>query len=242
MLMNKIFALVILLAASAHLNAQKNKPAEKSASFTTAFGSSEFSTSFAHQHLWKMGKNQKIGLGAGIRLTNYFGADKYHTTAPAKLTSGKTGLGVFFADDLTQNIDSVLFKKTQSNSLNLYLNFNCNIYKKITIGFNIDVIGFTFGGNQNGSYLGNNGAGAATLAKPTAFNLLLVSDNDLGSLNSEFYTQYKFNKSWGAKIGFQYLFTEYTTSSKVQTTPDGQKNDRFRNKSTGISFGMVYQF
>lgn len=239
--MKRLLILVFAAGTVTQLHAQKNKLVDKSDSFTAAFGSSEFSTALAYNHLWKLGKKQKFGIGAGIRLTNYFGSNKYYTTAPAKLTSGKTGPGVFFADDILQNIDSVLFKKSQVNALNVSINFDYNIYKKISVGFNIDAIGFTFGGKQNGSYLGNNGAGAATTAKPTSFNLLLISDNDLGSLNSEFYAQYKFNKKWGAKAGFQFLFTEYTTATKVQTTPDGQKNDRFRNKSSGISFGITHQ-
>lgn len=239
--MKRLLILAFAVGTITQLHAQKNKTVDRSASFTAAFGSSEFSTALAYQHLWKLGKKQKFGIGTGIRLTNYFGSNKYYTTAPAKLTSGKTGPGVFFADDIPQNIDSVLFKKSQANALNLSINFDYNIYKKISVGFNIDAIGFTFGGKQSGSYFGNNGAGAATTAKPTGFNLLLISDNDLGSLNSEFYARYKFNKKWGAKIGFQFLFTEYTASTKVQTTPDGQKNDRFRNKSSGISFGITHQ-
>lgn len=239
--MNKLLIIALLIGLSTQLYGQKNSSVDKSASFTAAIGSSEFSTAFAYQHLWKLGKKDKFGVGAGARLTNYFGTNKYYTTAPAKLTSGKTGPGVFFADDIPQNIDSVLFKKGQVNALNISINFDYNIYKKISVGFNIDAIGFTVGGSKNGSYLGNNGAGAATTAKPTGFNLLLVSDNDLGSLNSEFYAQYKFNKKWGAKIGFQFLFVEYTTDTKVQTTPDGQKNDRFRNKSSAISFGVTHQ-
>lgn len=240
--MKKLSTIIVMLVLCSHIQAQKNQSVRKSASFTAAVGSNEFSTALSYQHLWKLGKNQKFGIGAGIRLTNYFGNNKYFTTAPAKLTSGKKGLSVFFSDDIPQNIDSVLFKNAQTNALNISLNFDYTISKKIVVGFNIDAIGFTFGAQQNGSYLGNNGVGNATVAKPTNFNLLLVSDNDLGSLNSEFYAQYQFNNKWGAKLGFQFLFTEYTTNTEVQTTPDGQKNDRFRNKSSGISFGVTRNF
>lgn len=240
--MKKLSIIVAILILSTSIQAQKRTSVSNSAAFTVAIGSSEFSTALSYQHLWKLGKKEKFGIGGGIRLTNYFGTSKYFTTAPAKLTSGKTGLGVFFADDIPENIDSVLFKNAQTNALNMSLNFDYTISKKIVVGFNIDAIGFTFGAQQNGSYLGNNGVGNATVAKPTSFNLLLVSDNDLGSLNSEFYAQYKFNNKWGAKLGFQFLFTEYTTNTEVQTTPDGQKNDRFRNKSSGISFGVTRNF
>jgi hypothetical protein len=236
-LISTVFVSVILMG----VHAQKSN-VDKYAAFTVAFGSKQFSTALSYQHLWKLGKNQKLAIGGGVRLTNHFGNNLYYTTAPAKLTSGKTGPSVFFADDIPQNIDSVLFKKSQVNALNLSINFSYNVYKKITLGFNIDAIGFSFGGKQNGFYLGNNGIGAATTAKPTGFNALLISDNDRGTLNSEFYAQYKMNDKWGVKLGFQYLFTEYTTDTKVQTTPDGQKNDRFRSKGSGISLGVTYSF
>jgi hypothetical protein len=241
-MIKKIFPLVFCIIAATGLNAQKTTATDQSASFTVAFGSKQFSTALGYQYLWKLGKKQHFQIGGGARFTSNFGSNLYYTTAPAKLTSGKTGPSVLFADNLKQNIDSVLFKNPQVNALNISVNFAYNVYKKITVGFNIDAIGFSFGGSQNGSYLGNNGTGAATSAKPTAFNILLVSDNDKGSLNSEFYAQYKFDNKWGAKLGFQFLFTEYTTSTKVQTTPDGQKNDRFRNKAAGISFGVTRNF
>ncbi|TAG98303.1 MAG: hypothetical protein EAZ17_09355, partial [Sphingobacteriales bacterium] len=110
-------AMLTLCAASAQ--AQQLPTKSREAIFTTAIGSSEFSTALAYQHLWLVGKKRRLGLGAGLRLTNYFGSNKYFTTAPAKLTSGQTGPGVFFADNIEENIDSVLFKNAQVNSLNL---------------------------------------------------------------------------------------------------------------------------
>jgi hypothetical protein len=240
--MKKILPFVFCIVSSTQADAQKSNVTDQSASFSIAFGSKQFSTALAYQYLLKLGKKHRSQIGIGARLTNNFGSNLYYTTAPAKLTSGKTGPGVFFADDLPQNIDSVLFKNSQINALNLSINLAYNIYKKITVGFNIDAVGFSFGGNQGGTYFGNGGIGSATKAKPTSFNVLLVSDNDKGSLNSEFYAQYKFDNKWGAKAGFQFLFTEYTTSTQIQTTPDGQKNDRFRNKASGISFGVTRNF
>jgi hypothetical protein len=215
---------------------------KQNVSLSTAFGSNQFTIASQYQYLWQLGKKHKFGIGTGVRLTNNFGNLNYYTTAPAKLTSGKSGPAVFFADDLLQNIDSVYFKNTQVNSLNITVNFTYQITPKILVGFNIDAIGFSFGGSKKGTYFPNVGVGTDVTAKPTSFNLLLVSDNDLGSLNSEFYGKYDFNNKWGAKLGFQFLFTEYTTSTKIQTTPDGQKNDRFRNKSSQISLGASYNF
>jgi hypothetical protein len=241
-MLKKILSVALSICIVTYTNAQKRNAPDKSASFTVAFGSKQFSTALAYQHLFKLGKKQKAQIGLGARFTSNFGNNLYYTTAPAKLTSGKTGPGVFFASDLPQNIDSVLFKKAQVNALNMSINLAYTIYKKITVGFNIDAIGFSFGSKQSGTYFANSGAATTTAAKITGFNALLISDNDKGTLNSEFYALYKFDNKWGAKLGFQFLFTEYTTATEVQTTPKGQKNDRFRNKASGISLGITRNF
>ena len=241
-MLKKIAPLVFINLFTLSALAQKSSTIDKFASVTLALGGNQFTTAIAYQHLWKLGKKQKWEIGTGGRFTSIFGNNVYYKTAPAKLTSGKTGPGVLFADDILQNIDSVKFNKTQFNALNISVNFAYNINNKFTAGFNIDAIGFSFGGKQNGTYYPNSGITTATSAKPTSFNLLLVSDNDLGTLNSELYGAYKINNKWGAKLGFQFLFTEYTTATAIQTTPDGKKNDRFRNKMSGISIGTTYKF
>ena len=69
--------------------------------------------------------------------------------------------------------------------------------------------------------------------------MLLTSDNDLGSLNSEFYLNYFFKDRWAVKVAGQFHFTEYTTDINVQQEP--KPNDRFRNKSLLGAVGIVYQ-
>ena len=118
--------------------------------------------------------------------------------------------------------------------MNLRYRFN----KKFLIGFNIDAIGFSFGSSKKGNYI-NGVEGGMTKAKPTSFNILLTSDNDRGSLNSEFYGKNALNNTWGLKLAAQFHFTEYTTDVKVQQNPE--PNNRFRNKSLMIALGVTYQ-
>ena len=237
----KKLSLFTLTLSLLSLTYAQNK--EQAVSLSTAFGAGQVTIASQYQYNWKLGKKQKFAIGTGLRLSNNFGSQTYYITAPAKLTSGKSGPSVFFADQIVPNIDSLYFVKSQVNSLNVTVNFTYDITPKIKLGFNIDAIGFSFGSSKGGNYFPNVGLPVkSTTAKPTAFNLLLVSDNDLGSLNSEFYGQYNFNKKWGSKLGFQFLFTEYKTATKVQTTPDGQQNDRFRNKASQISLGATYNF
>lgn len=205
---------------------------------TIGVGSFQGSFSFSYGHDWRLGKKQKFGIGVGGRFTSYFGSNQYHRTAPAKLTSGSTGPGVLFKDDITANIDSLLISSPQVNLLNAFINLSYEVSPKILVGFNIDAIGFSFGGSKQANYI-NGASGNVTQASPTAFNLLLVSENDLGSLNSELYMKYLVKERWSVKGGVQFLFTEYTTVTKIQQFPE--PNDRFRNKSLMLALGVSYR-
>ena len=231
----------VFVFSTANAQHKNIRPVDNFVELTGAIGSSQGSGSLGYVYNWKYGKHKRLELGLGLKFTSYFGSNLYFRTAPAKLTSGKTDPTVLFSNDIDQNIDSVLFPKAQSNFLNLNLNIGYNLSKKFYVGFTIDAIGFSFGKKQSGIYYGNNFApGVAVTAKPTPFNVLLISDNDRGSLNSELFVRYKWNDSWGVKLGFQFLFAEYTTDQEVQTTPGGDKNDRFRKKMSGAGIGVTY--
>jgi len=229
--MGKVLSVILLVCGFA-VSAQR-----MSAYADATLGGAKYQGTFAlsYVHLWRQGEKQKFAIGIGARFTSYLGANQYYITAPAQLTSGSTSPFIIFQDNITANIDTFLIKSPQVNCLNLSINIDYQLSKKITAGFNIDAIGFSFGGRQNGNYI-NGPVGKMSGATPTPFNVLLISDNDRGSLNSEFFLRYSLNDVWGLKAGAQFLFTEYTTSSKVQTFP--QENDRFRNKSLLFCLGI----
>lgn len=197
------------------------------ASVTGAVGDSQGSGSLEYFHIWTLGKANRLQLGVGGRFTSYFGSNQYYTSAPASLAN----------DDA--KVDSLLLQSPQSNSLNLAVNIGYRIATKFDVGFNIDVIGFSFGSEKSGSFLSETQGNLAT-ASPTSGNVLLVGNNDRGMLNSEFYLRYYLNDKWGIKGAFQYLFTEYTTDTKVQQQPES--NDRFRNKASMFSLGITRTF
>lgn len=235
--------LIVLLSNMVNAQQKKTKAVDNFVDITAGIGSSQYSGALSYVYNWKVGKRKRWELGLGGRFTSYFGSNLYFRTAPAKLTSGKTDPTVLFREDIDANIDSVLFPRAQVNSLNLSLNFGYNFSKRFSAGLTIDAIGFSFGKKQSGVYYGNNFAtGVPVTAKPTGFNVLLISDNDKGSLNSELFARYKWNDSWGVKLGLQFFFAEYTTNTEVQTTPGGDKNDRFRKKMAGVGIGITYNF
>jgi hypothetical protein len=156
------------------------------------------------------------------------------------LTSGKTGPTVIFTENILENFDTLSMPKVQVNSLNAAIFLQYSIWPRLDVGFNIDVVGFSFGKEQTGLFTAaesdetslNN---TSQKGKPTPFNLLLTSDNDIGTLNSEFFLRYWVRQNWGVKLGYTFLFTEYTTNRELT-----YNNDRFRNKAGLLLLGVTY--
>ena len=235
LLASLLFASCVLFESFAQSKNQFNKSLD--ANF--ALGDQQGSLAILFLRNFSVLKSKRLEIGIGGRATSYLGLNQYFITAPAIITSGSTSPLIFFQDINPKNIDSLIVKSAANTSINAAVSFVYKFSSKFNLGFNIDLIGVSFGGSSAANYR-NGAVGKTTTASPANFNLLLVSDNDLGSLNSEFYGRYNFNEQWGVKVGFQFLFTEFKTETKVQTFP--QQNDRFRNKSFLPSIGVTYRF
>ena len=236
--MRKVFVLVSMVLWCGSARAQQMKQSADYLNLDVAVASYRGSLSASFLHDWQLGANKKFGLGLGARFTSFLGANLYYVTAPAELTSGGTGPFVIFKENITENIDSLLVKSPQVNAFNLMINLDYQINSKLVVGFNIDAIGFSFGGSKQANFMSDT-SGKNTTANPTPFNILFISDNDQGTLNSELYVKYFLNEKCAAKASGQFLFTEYTTVTKVQTYPE--ENDRFRNKSLMFSVGLSHK-
>ena len=175
---------------------------------------------------WHLGKNEKFVIGTGLRFTSFFGNDVTLITAPADLTSN------------TATVDSLLAPKPSISSLNLLINLGYRFNEKLEVGFNVDAIGFSFGPEGSPNYI-SNGVSKSVKASPTSPNILLVGDNDKGSLNSHFYGRLKLSQKIGLNLAYQFLFNELTTTTKVQVNGS---NDRFRSKSGQIYAGLSFHF
>jgi hypothetical protein len=231
------FAAAVLVLTS--VQAQDSTwSAGNEADISLGAGSYRGTLSLSFFHNWGFGNSKRFVVGARLRFTSLVGANLYYITAPARLTSESTGPLVLFKENIAANIDSFLVKSPQIHSLNLAVNLGYGISSRITLGFNIDVTGLSFGKKTQGNYI-NGYEGKIISATPTLFNILLISDNDRGSLNSELYGKYYLNKKWRLKAGAQFLFTEYSTSANVQQYPE--PNHRFRNKSFLFTAGMTYK-
>jgi hypothetical protein len=179
--------------------------------------------------------SDKFHINPGVRLSVYNGNDLEYITAPAEYTAN---------DD---QVDTITQYSVQNNFANLYVRIGYDFTEKLSLSFDIDVVGVSFGGESDyksfgpGKALQDKGpvpANQSVVSSPTALNVLLVGDNDLGSLNSTLSLTYNPTKRIGIDLGAGLVFTEYTTNDKVGY--DG--NDRFRNKNMMGYLGVSYLF
>lgn len=218
----------------------------KGLDFAVAAGKTGFSPAIGFEQLFGVGKAGKFKIGYGIRYTGFFAKDKdlHFRTAPASLTSGKTSLAALFSEDILSQIDTLHMHNVRNNAINLNIRLEYALLKKLDIGFNIDAIGATFGGKQQAGFTANisdsqgkSNSGKTFNAKPAAFNLLLISDSDIGSLNSELYARYWVSEKIGIRAGASFQFLEYKTNQKVAFD-----NDRFRSKQLLPFLAITYKF
>jgi hypothetical protein len=169
-------------------------------------------------------KSKKLRLGYGLRFSGISGNDLYYATAPADLTSDP------------ENIDSILVGSPLNLALNAAVYLEYLISPKLKVGFNIDAIGVGFGQSQNTTYFSHKNSGKHPTnvdADANSFNALLVGDNDLGYLKSEFYVGYALNEKMWIRGGMDMTFAEYTTTLKLLND-----NDRFRAKPVMLFLGF----
>lgn len=194
---------------------------------------------------WSVGKrNKKFKVGLGTRLTSSFaGNQAEYITADANLTSEKVGPAVLFADQVVENIDTVMLSNTQTNALNLFFALHYDFNYNFGLEFNIDLLGLTFGEQQRASLQYDEGNIKKTNAYPTTGNLLLISDNDRGTLNSELMLSYLHKKRLRFKAGAVFIFNEYTLNNPAVYVNNSGKTidtDRYRNKSVQFGLGVNY--
>jgi hypothetical protein len=222
--MKKLLLLISTFVFTFSLYAQQNN---NYAELGGSVGSSVGSVNVALHKNWTLGKKDKFVIGTGLRFTSFFGTDVNFTTAPAALTGDN------------KNIDTLFAPSPSMSSINALINLGYRLNNKLEVGFNIDVIGISFGTKGTPTFI-SNGKKTATTANPTSTNILLVGDNDKGSLNSHLYVKYEISRNVGIKLAYQFLFNELTTETKIQTFPSA--NDRFRQKSAMVFAGISYSF
>lgn len=223
-----LFFTLFFLAVTCGQAQNSNLP-KKESNLDLALGLGE-NSSFSYAFSWNtshgMFSSNRFRLGYGVRLSGFTGSDLNYITAPADLTG----------DDAT--LDTLLITSPHSLGLSALVNLQYQFSPKFKLGFNIDVIGAGFGSTVNSRFISseNTGQFPQTLdASPSSFNLLLVGDNDLGQLKSEFYLAYALSEKTWLRGGMDMTFSEYTTAQELTN-----ENDRFRYKPVLVFLAVSY--
>lgn len=206
---------------------------------TIGGGNDEQQLAIDGTRFWRI-SDTKLFLGGGLRLTSQWSTGQTFKTAPARLTRGESGLGALFRSEKESNIDELTLGHSHITSLNVLFQILYQLRETWSVGFNIDVIGYSYGTRRKGSYNPKSEDGQwpeKVSANPTQFNLLLGDDNDRGSINSELYVMKSMGDKWGLKLGIVHAFTEYTTKERLR-----KKNDRFRKKNFIPTVGLSRMF
>ncbi len=238
-MLKQLLMVLLLCGGTLVAHAQRAKPTIE-ADVALGLGKDIVTGALSGTRWHALGTKGKLQLGYGIRLTGAFGGAQEYITAPAELSRQNDGfLVTLFSDVKNENLDTLLVPGATVFALNLAGHLRYRITERWAVGFNIDVVGVSFGSVDPSRFVSSlRGSSASTeQASPTAFNLLLIGDNDRGSLNSELYVAYQLNAHWGLRAGISHLFVEATT--KRPLTFD---NDRFRRVSDLGFFAVSYKF
>ncbi|MGB1206706.1 MAG: hypothetical protein ACPG5B_13730 [Chitinophagales bacterium] len=223
--MKQLISLVFVIAILSYIPQQANAQEPNGFGINHEFGAAVafgggFLASANWTHFYGIGKNKNLRVGYGLRFNNYSGKDRLYTSAPLKLATDET-----LTDTLTVGSASM-------SSIAATFNIKMRFARKVELGFNIDVLGVGFGGETKGEFVSSENPefNGTQSAKPTPISLLLGGASDRGTLSSEMYIGYWITEKFNARVGFNYLFTEYKTTEKL-----AQDNSRFRNRA-GMPF------
>ena len=244
--MKKVILYVLLSVITLNLAAQGLDKTYKTLDLAVGGGGGGFSPALSFTQSWGLEKSNRFKIGYVVRVTSYFGGKADFRTAPARFTSGESSFSALFADDIIANIDTFSVKSFQTNALNIGIILQYALSNKLEIGVNIDATGKTWGGTVSGDLISKKNkrkfqdGSTSSSANPETFNFLLVSDSDIGSLNSEVYVRYWVTNKIGIRAGISHQFAELTTEKKVEI--NGRLNDTWRLKTTMPIFAVSYKF
>jgi len=206
--------------------------------------SGRFSAAASWARMFTFGKKERLQVGYGLRLTSFVAADKLYTTAPAKYTSTRQDIATIFSETIAENIDTLTTATAVTYSLNVAFYAQYRITRRWDIGLNIDVAGVSFGPEKKFTVISSSldaNQQPVQYGMPTRFNLLLTSDNDIGSLNSEFFARYWITARVGIRGGYTFLFSEYRTDHDLSFDNGRIVNDRYRHKAAMALLAVTYK-
>ncbi|MDX2197168.1 MAG: hypothetical protein NW207_12205 [Cytophagales bacterium] len=190
---------------------------------SAAFNDKTLLTSLMWNHHIGIGKKAKFKITYGVRVSNFYSKDVIYTSAPSKY---------WLKGNLS---DTLSISAPQVNNLTLLIGFRYSI-GRFDIGFNIDGIGVSYGGQKEAEFTKNN-TKTKQDTEVSQLTALLIGANDRGMLKSELYVAYHIFEDIYVRIGISDIFTEYKTPLGISDT---NGNDRFRAETKLFVAGISY--
>lgn len=219
--MKKLILFCIICFLSSKVTAQRAKVSQVF-SLGGAFSSGQFipTTSFGEQVFF--GNNYRFSIGSGIRMTIFSAKENTFTGLEKPYLS------------------STITPLTRENMLIINAPIIAEYHgNKIVAGFNIDLIGLTFGKSKDSLAISNYTGSTENLSvKPTLFNFALGS---AGSTNNEVYIGFRIREEITIKAGVSFLFTKLNLRST--TEEQIRKLGNFGHRMNAIPFiNLVFNF
>lgn len=219
--MKKLILFCIICLFSFENIAQRAKVSQ-ALSFGGAFSSGHFipTTSFGEQILF--GKNYRFALGSGIRATIF------------------SAKGTTFTGVKSPYLTTTITPLTRENILIFNVPITAEYQgTKIVAGFNIDLIGLTFGKSKDSLTISNYRGSTDNLSvKPNQVNFAFGS---AGSTNNEIYIGFRIREEMTIKAGVSFLFTKLNLRST--TEEQITKLGNFGHRMNAIPFiNLVFNF
>lgn len=219
--MKKLILFCIICFLSSKITAQRAKVSQVF-SLGGAFSSGQFipSTSFGEQVFF--GNNYNFSIGSGIRMTVF--SAKENTFTGLKKPYLLTTITPLTRENMVI-VNAPIIAEYHGN--------------KIVAGFNIDLIGLTFGKSKDSLAISNYTGSIENLSvKPTSFNFALGS---AGSTNNEVYIGFRIREEITIKAGISFLFTKLNLRST--TEEQIMKLGNFGHRMNAIPFiNIVFNF
>jgi hypothetical protein len=237
-----LFSLTLLMSSQAY--SQTSRSVAPAFDLAVSASAGRLSTAVSWSRLHGLALKKKLRAGYGVRFTGFVAANKFYTTAPAKYTSPVQNLWTIFSRTIVENIDTITTATSNVYALNLAIYLDYQINSNFELGFNIDALGLSFGPKKQFNIISSSfdvDQPPVVEGSPTAFNLLLTSDNDIGSLNSEFFVRWWLSQKVGFRLGYTFLFTEYKTTQKLSFNNGEILNDRYRNKASLALLAITFK-
>jgi hypothetical protein len=173
-----------------------------------ALGSSRYTGALSSSHTYGF-FDQRLRVGLGGRFASFFGSGAIpYTTADASLIRAN-------------KVNTLTIPDPQAYSVNAQFVITVRPLAALELGFDIDLIGFSFGSSRTGQYSATDPQFAgAQRASVSGFNVLLGGKPDRGQLDSEFYVAWWLTKSWAVRAGLSHFATGYTTDNKLDNGAD----------------------